>query len=43
MGYGSTGKYLRVDLSSGSIQEESLDESFTASIRGERRWPAISC
>ena len=28
MGYGSTGKYLRVDLSSGSIQEDSLDESF---------------
>jgi aldehyde:ferredoxin oxidoreductase len=28
MGYGSTGKYLRVDLSSGSIQEESLDKSF---------------
>ena len=28
MGYGSTGKYLRVDLSSGSIQEASLDESF---------------
>jgi len=28
MGYGSTGKYLRVDLGSGAIQEESLDESF---------------
>lgn len=28
MGYGSTGKYLRVDLGSGAIREESLEESF---------------
>ncbi|MDR3573514.1 MAG: aldehyde ferredoxin oxidoreductase C-terminal domain-containing protein [Anaerolineaceae bacterium] len=28
MGYGSTGKILRVNLSSGAIQEESFDESF---------------
>src|SRR5512140_1381541 len=28
MGYGSTGKYLRVDLNSGAIREEPLEESF---------------
>ncbi len=28
MGYGCTGKYLRVNLSSGTIREETFDESF---------------
>jgi aldehyde:ferredoxin oxidoreductase len=28
MGYGCTGKYLRVDLTSGTIREEAFDESF---------------
>ena len=28
MGYGCTGKYLRVNLTSGAIQEDSFDESF---------------